>query len=212
MGYQCCKEVYKNSLLRVSSCLRWWGWGSLPCASRSGYCISAGFTSTHPCLHGHRCAWNSTCVTLTFRSSLHMTRCCMLFPDRCSSCRFYWCCCRVHFVDQNSSTKSFQSARLICQSPFLTEDISSILLGSEDGDAIAGTKSFKNAKQYEHSEWSGERGSLAISATNEGIEAITCNTELKKQVFPMFGRVHIKRYRRNRLCTDYVLGQNPCGL
>jgi hypothetical protein len=75
------------------------------------------------------------------------------------------------------------------QSPFFTEDISSFILGSAEGAAIAGMKSFKNARQYELSSKFGGRGAFSISATNEDIDAITCNTELKKQVLPTFGRV-----------------------
>jgi hypothetical protein len=63
------------------------------------------------------------------------------------------------------------------------------VFGCEDCSAIAGMKSFRNARQYESPVWSGGRAILSIAATKRSIEATTCNAELKKQVFPMFWRV-----------------------
>ena len=42
-------------------------------------------------------------------------------------------------------------------------------------------------------------------STNEGIETTTCNTELKKQVFPMFGRERLKRCRLVGLLSSGIL-------
>jgi hypothetical protein len=67
-----------------------------------------------------------------------------------------------------------------------------MLLGSDVGDAIAGMTCFKNIKLYELLVWSGGRNVLSISATNAGIDAITCRTEVKKQVLPKFWRVRVK--------------------
>jgi hypothetical protein len=72
------------------------------------------------------------------------------------------------------------------------------LLGVEDGAAIAGMRRFRMARQYEASSLSDGRGAASIAATSEGIEATVWSAELKKQVFPTFGRVWLKRFPPGR--------------
>jgi hypothetical protein len=69
----------------------------------------------------------------------------------------------------------------------------STILGCEDCSAIAGIKSFRYARQYESPVWSGGKAILSIAFTKAPVDATTCITALKKQVFPMFLRVQLKR-------------------
>ncbi len=55
--------------------------------------------------------------------------------------------CRLSNLDVSLQTKSIQSSCTIRRSPSVTEDHLSTLLGNKVGDAIAGMKSFKNARQ-----------------------------------------------------------------